>query len=153
MKKFILIWLFLWCIIMAWCHNHLKDTINNEPIKWDYHPEGAQICEESEWEVTTDYFWKPLCIFLINKECYLEDIENWNCERLNQEKCTEEYNPVCWADWKLYSNRCFMEIAWVQEADWWLVMKKECNEDYYNLWECSQLWDKFDKCVIFPATI
>ena len=40
--------------------------------------------------------------------------------------CTEEYEPVCWKNWKKYGNKCFMEIDWVEESLSAKIVNDEC---------------------------
>lgn len=61
----------------------------------------------------------------------------------NPNNCSDHYAPVCWIDWKVYRNECF--IMWAQiEQDYtsWATIKNECEkltkEDLY--WTRNLVW-------------
>jgi len=61
----------------------------------------------------------------------------------NPNNCSDRYAPVCWIDWKVYRNECF--IMWAQiEQDYtsWATIKNECEkltkEDLY--WTRNLVW-------------
>ena len=69
---------------------------------------AEQECLDNDGEVTTDFEWKPICIIYVDEWCYLEDIENWECEWLHEwwweritvvtDLCNEEWWEI--QDWE-----------------------------------------------------
>lgn len=61
----------------------------------------------------------------------------------NETVCTDDYSPVCWDDWKTYSNRCYAEnIKDINVAHDWECINGEqwkTSEESNQIWE-NNLW-------------
>ncbi len=76
-----------------------------------------QYCEE-EWFNVWDYHDKIEAEY---NRLIEEENENWE-DNEDQKICTMEYSPVCWVNWKTYSNSC---KAWNVEIKHKWACKKE----------------------------
>jgi len=107
-------------------YSDIKDYFNEE--KWDTDSVAEQYCIDNNWEVVEDYDnWSPLCVFNNNEYCEFSDIIEWICNQIQYDQwtivykqdaetyCTNDYTPICWDDWKLYTNKCWLDAAWVKE--------------------------------------
>lgn len=101
------------------------------------YPVAEQYCIDNKWKVSNNN-WLSICIFDTNKTCEFSEIVNWNCKWINywdwtmvylknaEDDCSNDYEPVCWRDWKTYANNCFLETAWVQEDKTAEIIDGEC---------------------------
>lgn len=125
------IWL-LTTLLIAWlflsgCNNSSNDKTN--PDEWKSYSEAVQICEENDWEVTTDELWNNICLFNALDWCLLEKIQNWTCEYICEwDDCdvVEDFEDCeHYFDW---CNRC------TRNPDGTIVCtEKKCEiiEDHY----------------------
>ena len=100
-----------------------------EENKVDNNQIAEQYCKDSYGKVSKNNEWNSVCTFLNSETCELSEISNWECKWINysewtvvqlknaEDACIDIYEPICGKDWKLYSNKCFLEKAWIQEAD------------------------------------
>jgi hypothetical protein len=115
-------WTCKWIDYSEWTAVYIEENnINNNQI-------AEQYCKDSYGKVLKNNKWNSICIFLNSKTCELSEISNWDCKWIKYEEwtvvqslkaedaCIDVYEPVCWNDWKLYSNKCFLEKAWIQEG-------------------------------------
>ena len=112
-------------LLLTGCHNPLKDIFN--PIEWKSYTDVPQICENNDWEITTDELWNDICLFNALDWCLLEKIQNWTCEFLKQcewddcnipddfEGCNNYF------DW---CNRCTLQ------DDWEIICTEEACGEY-----------------------
>jgi len=140
MRKISLIWLIIvGFIILAWCHNPIKDLVDQ--IEWKSYSEVAQICKDSYGKLTTDELWNNICLFFEDEWCLLEKIQDWTCEWLNQE---EDFQEGWWERITLVTDIC-EESAWQIDyiAYWdWICRFNEYERCYLNDiadWECEYL--------------
>ena len=57
--------------------------------------------------------------------------------------CVELYDPVCWEDWKVYSNWCFLNAAGVKPGyNFWVTENNTCEEltNKTIQWKYSLVW-------------
>lgn len=57
-----------------------------------------------------------------------------------QTTCIALYEPVCWVDGKIYSNECFLQNAWVKEAENMEAKDWVCVEKNLLLWTWILSW-------------
>lgn len=137
MKK---IWL-LTTLLVAWllltgCNNSSKDRANH--TEWKSYSEAVQICEDNDWEVTTDELWNNICLLNALDWCLIEKIQNWTCEYICEwddcdipddfEDCEHYY------DW---CNRCTLQ------EDWAFVCTEEACEVYQEAYCWDGLYEKY----------
>jgi len=103
---------------------YFEDIYDGLCHKWDLYyyyddlyPYAEQACIDSNGQIFQTEYGEDICILSDDEFCYMDDIMDGACDLLYEDMivCTEEYDPVCWVDWNTYSNRCFMEVAWVEE--------------------------------------
>lgn len=46
------------------------------------------------------------------------------------QNCNDVYDPICWEDWKVYSNWCYLYAAWTTMPDYtlWINKNNECEK-------------------------
>ena len=54
-------------------------------------------------------------------DCWSEDLENHD-----QIQCGNVYDPICWEDWKVYSNWCYLNVAGAHWDETLWVKNDEC---------------------------
>ena len=54
-------------------------------------------------------------------DCLPDDWEN-----TDQIQCSDVYDPICWEDWKVYSNWCYLNVAGVHWDETLWVKNNEC---------------------------
>jgi heat shock protein HslJ len=60
-----------------------------------------------------------------NKTCTDDCLpEDW--EKNNQIQCGNVYDPICWEDWKVYSNWCYLNVAGAHWDETLWVKNDEC---------------------------
>ena len=115
---------------------YLDDLFNWYCNKWDMFYWGDAIssyakleCLDSNGQLSENDLWDEICIFSDDDFCYIGDILNWSCEfvEIYEYEDESEYQKyleecylqgqwvVCGEDWNTYYNRCFMDMAWVEE--------------------------------------
>ena len=153
MKKIWLLTTLLVCgLLLAGCHNPLKDVIN--PIEWKSYTDIAQICEDNDWEITTDELWNDICLFNALDRCLLEKIQDWTCEFLKQcewedceiqESVTQEIEPdsvvIYWWKWTheivgdktvYYNENYWITLRVGEKFNWWIIIESD-NDSYYTI--------------------
>ena len=137
MKK---IWL-LTTLLVAWllltgCNNSSKDGANH--TEWKSYSEAVQICEDNDWEVTTDELWNNICLLNALDWCLIEKIQNWTCEYICEwDDCnTPDDFEDCehYFDW---CNRCTLQ------EDWAFVCTEEACKVYQEAYCWDDLYEKY----------
>ena len=54
-------------------------------------------------------------------DCWSEDLENHD-----QIRCSNVYDPICWEDWKVYSNWCYLNVAGAHWDETLWVKNNKC---------------------------
>ena len=97
-----------------------------------------QYCEDNHWNFIEIDEWKYVCDFWDKGICTSQDIAQWKCESINygdwtsitvanpEEECGNDFTPVCWKDWKLYANSCFLLHAWVEQDATLIASWSDC---------------------------
>ena len=78
--------------------------------------------------------------------------------------CVELYDPVCWEDWKVYSNWCFLNAAGVKPGyNFWVTENNTCEEltnktiqwKYFLVWinDLHEInYDEYDSYISLNIT-
>ena len=61
------------------------------------------------------------CNKFCTDDCWSEDLENHD-----QIQCGNVYDPICWEDWKVYSNWCYLNVAGAHWDETLWVKNDEC---------------------------
>jgi heat shock protein HslJ len=61
------------------------------------------------------------CNKICTDDCWSEDLENHD-----QIQCGNVYDPICWEDWKVYSNWCYLNVAGAHWDETLWVKNDEC---------------------------
>jgi hypothetical protein len=87
----------------------------------------TEMCNEKWWIIEYVDNWGWICRFNERERCFLNDVAVWSCHLLSDSPmCPDVWEPVCWNDWRTYSNRCFLEAAWVEEDTEAEITKRWC---------------------------
>ena len=128
MKK-IIFTLMLSFFLLLWANAQYVVYDNVE----DFENAKGSICEAAT-DGCNNYFmidWKVM--WWTRMFCEDHKVE-WNCTKYKEDIvtidsideavfCTMDYSPVCWVDWKTYSNRCWAEEQAKVEVDYFWVQK------------------------------
>lgn len=107
------------CFLLTWC---FWNNDNND------FSEAKDPCTSNWWVIWTWEFWDE-CNFDDWSFCLLNSLLDWNCKKgekfdnvkYNENEalynCPITYEPVCWEDWQLYANNCFLERQGISKAE------------------------------------
>lgn len=117
------------------CNDRVGFYLNTETFnaEWDVEEEAWasfvlnwHVTREENWDVAEDDV--ECVIDMVDKSVNVEfSNHKFNGELQETEVvCGNIYNPLCWVDWKVYQNWCFLNVAWTHRDSTMWVKDNEC---------------------------
>ena len=136
MRDRFLLLLIMFSICLTWCDKWWNVTVV-ENVETNEYPIAEQFCLDNDWELTTDYFWVPICLFFVDEWCTLESIESWECDIFEFEWDTPP-SVTCEENW--WEPQVRQEWWEEQEVCWFKDDESFCYLNDFADWTCKK-WD------------
>lgn len=113
----------------TYCMDHVRAELWEELSNINF-PYAEKVGKQYLYSGNVNYKW-----IKYNFYCSVLNKDNVNLKLKmdtpteDTQNCNNVYNPICWEDWKVYSNWCYLYAAWTMpDYALWINKNNECEK-------------------------